>query len=150
MKNQPPEKRLVQVHYTIIDGEHEYRNSFFIHSDGTNEEQAFQELAEFYACDDEDEQDIMAELQKEGMAMIGCRAIKDVIIRELDTVTVLVRGGVIQDIQNIPAGIRIRVQDYDIENLTDKELQEETETDEEGHPCVVSIWENIDSYINGK
>lgn len=58
MKNQPSEKRLVQVHYTIIDGEHEYRDSFFIRSDGTNdEEQAFRELAEFYACDDEDERE---------------------------------------------------------------------------------------------
>lgn len=73
--------------------------------------------------------------------MIGCRAIKDVIIRELDTVTVFVRGGVMQDIQNITIGLRIRVQDYDIDNLTDKELQEETETDEEGHLCIVSIWE---------
>ena len=62
--------------------------------------------------------------------------------KELETVTVFVRGGVIQDIQNIPIGVRIRVQDYDVENFTEQELRDETELDEEGDPCMVSIWES--------
>ncbi len=141
-KQKDENQRTVQVQYTIIDGEHEYSDHFFMKVNGVNdEEQAYKELAEFYACDEE-EQEIVTALQNEGMAMIGCRAIKSITIHELDTITVYVRGGVIQDIQNIPEGIQIRVQDYDIDNLTDKELQEETEPDEEGNPCVVGVWEN--------
>lgn len=142
-KQETKNQRTIQVQYTIIDGEHEYADHFFMKANGVNdEEQAYKELAEFYACDKEEEQEIVSDLRKEGMAMIGCRAIKRITIHELETIIVYVCGGVIQDIQNIPEGIQIRVQDYDIDNLTDKELHEETEPDEEGNPCVVGIWEN--------
>ncbi len=137
------ENRTMKVHYTIVDGEHEYCETIFIKSDGENkEDQAYKELAAMYADDAEDEREIMAAFHNEGIAMIGCRAIKNVTVIELDEVTVFVRGGVIQDIQNIPAGVRIRVQDYDVDNLTEQELREETEMDEEGDPCMVSVWES--------
>ncbi len=131
----------MKVHYTIVDGEHEYANSFFMRSDGSNEEsQAYKELAAMYAYDAEEEREIMTNLKTDGMAMIGCRAIKDVTVMDLDEVTVFVRGGVIQDIQNIPSGVRIRVQDYDVDSLTAQELREKTEPDEEGDPCMVYTW----------
>ena len=143
MTNEQEEKpKTVQVHYTIIDGENEYGETMHMKVDSVNdEEQAFKELASLYACDAEDEQDILTELQAEGTAMIGCRAIKEVRVEELVTVTVYLRGGLIQDMQNIPPGIRVRVQDYDIENLTAQEIADETEADTEGNPCIVSLWE---------
>ncbi len=133
----------MQVQYTIVDGEHEYLDSFVFNAKSGNErEQAFRELAEFYVYDEEDKQEIIASLQSEGIAMIGGRAIKKIFVQEFEPITVIVRGGVIQDIQHIPDGITIRVRDYDIDNLTEEELLKETEPDDEGNPCVVAIWNN--------
>ena len=143
MKNNK-RNRMMKVHYTIVDGEEEYFDSFFMKSDGKNDtEQAYKALAVMFSWGDkEEEHDIMAALKTDGKAMIGSRGIKDVSVLELDTITVFVRGGVIQDIQNIPAGVKIRVQDYDVDNITKQELLNETEPDEEGDPCMVSFWEN--------
>jgi len=119
-----------RVRYTIIDGEHEYGDSFTFRSDGIeNEECAYRELAEFYACDDEEAQEILQTLQKEGTAMIGCRAIKDIRVEEVIPITITVRGGVIQDISNV-------------ENLTEQERLVKTEADVDGNPCIVTIWEH--------
>ena len=54
-------------------------------------------------------------------------------------VTVIVSGGVVQDILHIPMGVTIRVQDYDVEGLTVAEAQ--LQHDEDGAPCYVSLWE---------
>ncbi len=136
--------RMMKVHYTIVDGEEEYFVSLSMKLDlKNNTEQAYKALAAMFSWDDkEEEHDIMTALKTDGMAMVGHRGIKDVSVLELDTITVFVRGGVIQDIQNIPAGVRIRVQDYDVGSLTKQELLKETEPDEEGDPCIVSIWGN--------
>jgi hypothetical protein len=120
----------MRVRYTIIDGEHEYGDSFTFRSDGIqNEECAYRELAEFYACDDEEAQEILQTLQKEGTAMIGCRAIKDIRVEDVIPITITVRGGVIQDISNIPPDVTVHVRDYDVENLTEQERRVKTEKD---------------------
>ena len=54
-------------------------------------------------------------------------------------VTVVVSGGVVQDILHIPEGMTIRVQDYDVEGLTVEEAQ--LQHDKDGTPCFVSLWE---------
>ena len=115
----------MKVHYTIVDGEHEYANSFFMRSDGSNEEGAKLTRNSLRCTRMMRRKSVKSwpTFKTDGMAMIGCRAIKDVTVMELDEVTVFVRGGVIQDIQNIPAGVRIRVQDYDVDNLTEQELR---------------------------
>lgn len=136
------QRKTVQVQYTIQDGEYEYGDSFVMQGDDERmEEQAFQELAGHFACDPEEEQDIIAALKSEGQAMIGDRVIKNVFIKATTPVLVIVRGGVIQDIQNIPEGITFEVQDYDVDGLTVEEL-ESLEQDEDGVPYNVSIWKN--------
>lgn len=54
------------------------------------------------------------------------------------TITVIVEGGLVQDIQGIPKGIRVKVLDYDSDGI------------DESHPCAkkingdwafVGIWE---------
>jgi hypothetical protein len=130
------------VNYTIVDGEHEYGDSFsLLVQSGDEEKQAIQELAAFYATDPKQKLEIVKNLTEKGSAMIGCRGIKNVSVEEPVTVTICVRGGIIQDIQNLPPGIQIRIQDYDIDNLTEKELLEETETDGEGKSYRISFWE---------
>ena len=53
-------------------------------------------------------------------------------------VTVIVSGGVVQDILHIPEGITIRLQDYDVEGLTVVEAAQ-LQHDEDDTPCCVSL-----------
>lgn len=55
-------------------------------------------------------------------------------------VTVIVSGGVVQDILHIPEGMTIRVQDYDVDGLTVNEAAQ-LQHDEDGTPYLVSLWE---------
>jgi len=134
-------RKTFHVSCTIKDGEYEYGDSLVMQCDGANvAEQAFRELAGYYACDPEEEQEIVNALQSEGEAMIGDRTITQVSIKEAVPITVIVHGGLVQDIRNIPEEVAIRIQDYDIDGLTAEEL-EKLERDEEGNSCVVSVWE---------
>lgn len=127
------------VSCVIKQGEYEYGDSFVIQSEeATVEEEALRELAQYYAYDSEDAHKIIEDLKTEGMAMIGDRAITDVTFREAIPVTITMRGGVIQDIRNIPDNLTIRVLDYDIDGIAVEKLKE----DDESNPCIVSIWEN--------
>lgn len=129
-------QRRFMCHYTIQDSEYEYGESFLVESKNMDElEQVYQELAELYSVDDEDKSDIITNLRTDDFAMIGERAIKDVSIRDLITIRVYVRSGVIQEIQNIPPEIQIQVQNYDVEDQT------ELKKDSEGNLCTISIWQ---------
>ena len=54
-------------------------------------------------------------------------------------VKIIVRGGVIQDVQ-VPEGVQVVVHDYD----TDGTEPERLSRDENGDACVVNIWEHAD------
>lgn len=125
-----------QTNYTIIDGSFEYADSLIFQHDGDKPiEQAFREIAEFFSFDDEqEEQTILKALQTNGEAMIDCRLIQKVWVKEIKPIVVIVRGGVIQDISNIPTDLVIRVQDYDVEG------DENLSFDEDGSPCFISDW----------
>jgi hypothetical protein len=140
MKN-PQKPKVVQVLYTIVDGEHEYFDEFFMNAKGKDdEEQARQELATSYGKDENQKKEILTELRTKDFAMTGCRAIKNVSVKNFHTIVVTVLGGAVQDITNIPEGVQVKLMDYDIESLTEDELQEKTEPDENGDRCIVSIW----------
>ncbi len=53
-------------------------------------------------------------------------------------ITVVVEGGVIQDILDIPAGAQVVVRDYDVEGIDADEA--ELETDDDGNEHVRSVW----------
>ena len=50
-------------------------------------------------------------------------------------IEITVRGGLIQDIQNIPIGITIRVRDYDTDGDEDRTIK-----DENGDRCFQADW----------
>lgn len=58
----------------------------------------------------------------------------------MDTITITVEGGVIQDISGVPKGARVVVMDYDIEGYTNSELQ----TDSNGDEYRESVFEHGD------
>jgi hypothetical protein len=58
----------------------------------------------------------------------------------IEPITIFVRGGVIQDIWQIPEGITVRVQDYDIDGLTAEE-EAQLQQDHDGFPCFIAVWE---------
>lgn len=143
MTQELTKRKPVKVLYTIIDGEHEYLDEFFMNPNGKNDiEQAREELVAFYAKDKQQKNVILTGLRENDYAMIGSRAIQDVNIIDLHPITVTVLGGVVQDITNIPEGVQVKLMDYDIESLTEDELQAKTEPDENGDRCIVSIWDH--------
>ena len=59
------------------------------------------------------------------------------------TITVIVRGGVVQDVQfgpDCPLGLEARVHDYDTEALTEEELEAKAQVDSEGDHFSEGIW----------
>ena len=54
------------------------------------------------------------------------------------TITVGVYGGLVQWIQGIPKDVRVVVHDYDIDSVGAEDLVR----DENGDPCVESVWES--------
>lgn len=52
-------------------------------------------------------------------------------------ITVIVEGGIVQKIKNIPKGCIIRVQDLDVEGRDEDELT----VNEDGDECIQSDWE---------
>lgn len=131
---------IYKVGYTIQDGEYEYGDYFVLKSDWDSvQEKAYEKLAEFFGYDEKEEKEIIAELKTEDIAMIGNRAIKDISINVVEAVTIIMQGGVIQDILNIPEGGVIKIKDYDTEGIPENEL----EKDDDGNPYVVSVWEGV-------
>jgi hypothetical protein len=136
-RNDSPE--LYQVRCTIQDGEYEYGDSFVLKSTSDSvKEKVYQKLLEVYAYGEEEGKEMVEALKTEGEAMIGCRVIKDVSILVVESVKIIVRGGVIQDIQNIPDDVNIRVFDYDVDGVSN----EETGRDDTGDRCMISEWNN--------
>lgn len=62
-----------------------------------------------------------------------------------DTITVIMEGGLIQDIIGIPAGITIRVHDYDVEGVDTEDLK----TNGDGEEYTEAIWEAQTGEENG-
>ncbi len=56
----------------------------------------------------------------------------------MKTITVIVEGGMIQDVIGIPKGVRVEVHDYDTEG-GDPDI-ESIETDRQGGRHFVSLW----------
>lgn len=140
--NQPSQsEKTYRVSCTISSCSYEYGDSITV---SCNPEDApefgLHELAKNYAADSEDYEEvqkIVTDLKLEGLAWIGDRAITKVLIEEIVPITVIVRGGVIQDIQNIPDDITVRVIDYD----ADGKSEEDVDRDENGEYCTISTWE---------
>lgn len=57
----------------------------------------------------------------------------------IKTIVITVEGGVIQAIERIPKGVRVRVLDFDTDGADEERL---TTVNKEGEKAVVSIWEN--------
>jgi hypothetical protein len=55
--------------------------------------------------------------------------------KQKKVVTVFVHGGVVQDV-NVPAGVLVKVIDYDVEG------SEAPDKDHEGRPCSIGTWEH--------
>lgn len=60
----------------------------------------------------------------------------------MKTVTVVVEGGVIQDVV-CPKGVRVIVRDYD----TDGNEEDNLHYDDDGYPFVEGIWENSHAHV---
>ena len=58
-------------------------------------------------------------------------------------ITIIVRGGVIQGIQDIPSNVTIEVHDYDVE--PDDIDPDYRGVDEDGHPYFLGTWEGKDA-----
>jgi len=58
--------------------------------------------------------------------------------RENETVTLIVEGGIVQDVQGIPPGLTVEVRDYDVEPDED---HPSIETEEDGTLVAVHVWE---------
>jgi len=56
--------------------------------------------------------------------------------KENTIITIVVKGGVIQEILNIPSSTTIQVKDYDIDGADQDDLQQ----DENGDRFVESLW----------
>jgi hypothetical protein len=59
------------------------------------------------------------------------------------TIEIVVRGGVVQEVSNIPEGVCVLVRDYDIEGVPTEKL----DTDVNGDRCIESHWKRGDSCI---
>ena len=133
------------VHYSILHHDFEYSDSFVMKVQSDNEErQACEIIAEIYGGDENDKHIITTNLLKNGTATAFGATIDDVRIQDLETIIVLVRGGVIQNIKNIPESIRIQVHDYDTDTLTDEIVLASTKPDQDGDIYVESIWTSND------
>jgi hypothetical protein len=130
------------VHYSILHHDFEYSDSFVMKVQSDNEErQACEIIAEIFATDEDDKHIVTTGLLKNGTATIYDQTIYDVRVEDLDTITIFVIGGVIQDIQNIPSHIRVKIQDYDVDPSTD---MKKPSKDQYGVPCMISIWDSGD------
>lgn len=56
---------------------------------------------------------------------------------EPNTIVITIEGGLVQDVSNIPPGMKVVVRDYDCEGADDDELSK----DERGDDCYVTVWE---------
>lgn len=54
----------------------------------------------------------------------------------MKSMKIFVQGGLIQDIQDIPDGLKIDIYDYDIDGLDEKELTK----DGKGKDCYIKEW----------
>ena len=54
----------------------------------------------------------------------------------MPVITIRVSGGVVQNVEDIPPGIVVRVIDYDVDGADTADLDE----DETGEDCNIALW----------
>jgi hypothetical protein len=128
-----------RLHYAIIHGEYSYREWSDIKAPEMNLPRAADQLAEEYIPNhlSDERQAFSAELLSRGSAMLPHedRAITGIRWEEIKPIVVTVRGGLVQEISDIPAGIRIKVVDWDTDEL-----------DKHGNPRpFVGYWDSRES-----
>jgi len=121
-----------RIRYTVIDNDHEYADEFFVSAECMSNERAAQELADAWPGSPEEKALFRKELLENDYADFFCddRAIADLSWEEMKPIVVTVRGGVVQNVSDIPEGLQVNVVDWDSE-----------ETDDNGDPVPsVDVW----------
>ncbi len=60
--------------------------------------------------------------------------------KENHIITIRVEGGIIQEVENVPAGVTVRVLDYDNGNDPDCKTR-----DDAGEPCSIALYDESNS-----
>jgi hypothetical protein len=121
-----------RITYTVISGEYEHTAELFVRAGAMNDEQAAREVAAQWAKTPPERQVLQTQLYEEDFAEVPGQAlaIEEVFWREVKPLTVIVQGGVVQEVSNIPENVQVKVIDWD-DDLSGK--------DEEPAPAV-TIW----------
>lgn len=53
----------------------------------------------------------------------------------MQSITVIVKGGIVETVEGVPAGVEVRVRDYDQVQADDS-----AEIDENGRPYTEAVW----------
>jgi hypothetical protein len=104
-----------RIRYTVIDGEREYADEFFVSAESMSGVLAAQKLADTWPGSPKEKALFSHRLHQEDYAPLFCdsRAIADLSWEEMKPVVVTVRGGVVQDVSNIPEGLQVNIVDWD-------------------------------------
>jgi hypothetical protein len=113
--------KIFRLRYSIIHGEYSYREWDDIETSEMCLLRAVDLISEEFIPDHlrDERQAFTTELLSRGSAMIPGqdRAVMDIRWEEIKPITVTVRGGIVQDIENIPENVRIKVIDWDNDEL---------------------------------
>lgn len=107
---------LYRITYTVTSPEHKLSGEHFVRAETMDDKQAAREVVALWALTSEHEAAMLETLLEEGYAEIrGTHRldIEDLCWQEVKAVTVVVQGGVIQEVSDIPAGVRVKVVDWD-------------------------------------
>jgi len=127
------------VRFAIIHGEYSYREWIDVRASEMDAKRAIDCIADDVVPDhlSNERQGFSNELLSKDSAMIPGqdRAIVNINWEEVRPITVTVRGGVVQDIDRIPEGVRVKVVDWD---------NDETDGNGDSIPSV-GIWDCRDN-----
>jgi len=106
---------LIKIHYSVLDGRHEYPLSFFTHVRKMNRTITYHRIAHLYSQETPERKEIFLSLRYNGKAGIngGTRTIADVTYEFIPPIEVIVAGGEIRDVRYIPQETVVRVLNYD-------------------------------------
>ena len=127
-----------RIRYTISDHENQYVNDALCYTDAMSDEYAAQWLADFWAgtAHQDDVQAFKNGLLEEGCAFTpyDARVVANLTWEAVRPIIVQVRGGVVQQVSNIPEDHCIEVHDWDGEHV-----------DPDGNPVpVIAVWDASD------
>lgn len=63
----------------------------------------------------------------------------------MKNIIINVKGGVVQSVHNVPVGVEVQVNDFDIDGVEDKMLS----TLKNGEKCLVGLWDNKNCSAGG-